>query len=94
MPLLLTAGPTWNPEGTHEVNSPRCTLLECESEGTIDLLKMFRKYHACPAAQVHRLLGTPRIKDHLKLERRALLRLGIHLDAEWRGNLQGSGSRA
>jgi hypothetical protein len=86
--VLLAHAATWNPEGTYEVNSLRRTLLECEPDVTIELLKLFRKYHACPAAQVHKLLGTPRMKDHLKLERNALLTLGIHLDGEWKGNKQ------
>ena len=92
--VLLAHGATWNPEGTYEVNSLRRTLLECESDVTIELLHLFRQHNACPAALVHRLLGTPRMKDHLKLERNALLRLGIHLEVEWRGNRQGARSRA
>jgi hypothetical protein len=78
---LLAHGATWNPNDAYDVSSLRRTLLECEPDVTIELLQMFRKHNACPAERVHRLLGTPRMKDHLKLKTDALLRLGIHLDA-------------
>jgi ankyrin repeat protein len=64
-----------------QVNSLRSTLLEYEPELTIELLQMFRKHHACPAERVHWLLGTPRMREHLKSQIGALLRLGIHLEA-------------
>jgi ankyrin repeat protein len=78
---LLANGAVWNPEGAHELNSFRRALLECEPDVTIDLLQMFRTHNACPAERVHRLLGTPRVKEHLKPKTDALLRLGIHLDS-------------
>jgi hypothetical protein len=37
--------------------------IECEPDVTIDLLQMFRKHNACPAERVHRLSGTPRMKE-------------------------------
>src|SRR5208282_6592217 len=80
---LLAHGAIWNPEGAYELNSLRRSLLECEPGVTIELLQMFRKHNACPAVQVHKLLGTPRMKDHLRPQINALLRLGIHLDAGW-----------
>jgi len=92
--VLLAHGAIWNPEEAYDLNCLRRLLLQCEPDVTIELLQLFRKYHACPAAHVHKLLGTPRMKDHLKLERNALLRLGIHLDAEWQGNRRGSRSQA
>lgn len=60
---LLAHGATWNPNDAYDVNSLRRTLLECEPDVTIELLQMFRKHNACPAQRVHRLLGTPRMKD-------------------------------
>ena len=77
---LLAHRAIWNPD-TYDVNSLRRTLLECEPDVTIDLLQMFRKHNASPAERVHRLLGTPRMKEHLKPKTDALLRLGIHLNA-------------
>jgi hypothetical protein len=77
---LLAHGATWNPDDTYHVTSLRRTLLECEPAVTIDLLQMFRKHNACPAERVHRLLGTPRMKEHLNSKTDVLLRLGIHLD--------------
>jgi len=78
---LLAHGATWNPNDAYDVNSLRRTLLECEPDVTIELLRMFRKHNACPAERVHRLLGTPRMKEHLKLRTDALMRLGIHVNA-------------
>jgi hypothetical protein len=77
---LLAAGAVWSPDDDH-VNSLRRDLLGCEPDVTIEVLRLFREHNACPAQQVHRLLGTPRINEHLKPVTNALLRLGIHLDA-------------
>jgi hypothetical protein len=92
--VLLAHGAIWNPEESYDLNCLRRTLLECEPEVTIELLKLFREYNACPAARVHRLLGTPRMKDHLKLVANALLRLGIHLDTGNKVSRRGLSSRA
>jgi hypothetical protein len=81
--VLLAHGAIWSPEQRYELNSLRRALLACEPDVTIELLQSFRKYNACPAARVHRLLRTPRMRDHLKAEINALLRLGIHLDVRW-----------
>lgn len=78
---LLAHGAIWNPGENYDLNSLRRSLLECEPNVTIELLQLFRKHNACPAERVHQLLGTPRMKEHLKPEANALLRLGIHLDA-------------
>ena len=78
--VLLDHGAIWNPEDGYDLNSLRKSLLECEPSVTIELLQMFRKHNACPAERVHRLLGTPKMKDHLKAETYALQRLGIHLE--------------
>jgi hypothetical protein len=77
--VLLEHGAIWNPEDTYQVNLLRKTLLECEPDVTIDLLQMFRNYNACPAERVHRLLGTPRMEEHLRSQASGLLRLGINL---------------
>lgn len=84
--VLLAHGAMWNPEEGYEMNYVRRKLLDCEPDVTIELLRLFHKYNACPAVLVHRLLGTPRMRDHLKPERHALLRLGINLDAQWKVN--------
>lgn len=78
--VLLDHGAIWNPEEAYDLNSLRKSLLECEPSVTIELLQMFRKHNACPAERVHRLLGTPRMKEHLKAETYGLTRLGINLD--------------
>jgi hypothetical protein len=90
---LLAHGAIWNPEESYDLNWLRRTLLECEPDVTIELLKLFREYNVCPAARVHILLGTPRMKDHLKPAMNALLRLGIHLDVGRNANRVGQRSR-
>jgi hypothetical protein len=92
--VLLAHGAIWNPEQAYELNSLRRTLLECEPDVTIELLQLFHKHNACPAERVHRLLGTPRMKDHLKPEINALLRLGIHLNTGRNTSRQGPRGRA
>ncbi len=88
---LLAHGAVWNPGENHDLNSLRRTLLECEPEVTVELLQMFRKHNACPAERVHKLLGTPKMKEHLRPQTNALLRLGIHLDARPNLNLRRAG---
>lgn len=77
---LLAHGAIWDPDEKYELASLRRSLLECQPEVTIELLRLFRAHDACPAERVHKLLGTPRMKEHLSSEINALLRLGIHLD--------------
>ncbi len=87
--MLLTHGAIWNPEETYDLNCLRRTLIECEPDVTIELLKLFREHNVCPAERVHRLLGTPRMKNHLKPVSNSLLRLGIHLDAGSKASRRG-----
>lgn len=91
--VLLEHGAIWNPDQYH-VNSLRRTLLECEPDVTIDVLQMFRKHNACPAERVHKLLGTPRMEEHLKPQANALLQLGIHLGARLNASRNGRTSRS
>ena len=77
---LLSRGAIWNLSDAPEMNALRRTLLECEPDVTIELLQLLRKHNACPAERVHKLLATPRMKQHLNPAMNALLRLGIHLD--------------
>ena len=75
---LLAHGAVWNPE-PYNLSSLRKTLLECEPEVTIELLQLLRKHNACPAALVHKLLGTPRMKEHLASQTWHLSQLGLTL---------------
>jgi len=77
---LLKFGAVWNPKEQYQMTSLRRTLCECEPAVTVDLLQLFRKYHACPAERIHKLLGTPRIKGHLAPESRNISRLGIQFE--------------
>ena len=82
--MLVAHGAIWTPDDAYHVSSLRRTLLECEPSVTIELLHLFRKHHACPAELVHKLLGTPRMKEHLKAVAGGLLRLGINLEKKIR----------
>ena len=77
---LLSHGAAWRLDGASELNSLRRALLGCDPEVTIELLQMLRKHNACSAEIVHKLLGAPRMREHLKPQTHALLRLGIHLE--------------
>lgn len=79
---LLAHGAVWNPGEPHNVTSLRRTLCECEPAVTVALLQLFRKYNACPAERVHKLLGTPRIREHLSPEGSNIARLGIRFAVE------------
>ena len=87
--VLLAHGAIWNPDDTYQVNSLRKTLLECEPDVTIELLQMFRRHNACPAERVHKLLGTPRMEEHLRSQTSAQSRLGINLDVRSRDGRNG-----
>jgi Ankyrin repeats (3 copies)/Ankyrin repeats (many copies) len=80
--VLLAYGAVWNPDDSYHVSSLRRNLLGCESNVTLELLQLFRKYNACPAERVHNLLGSPRIKEHLRPVVTAISRLGIDLNAK------------
>jgi hypothetical protein len=73
---LLAHGAVWDPE-TYRVNGLRKDLLAHHPSVTIDLLRLFRKHSACPAALIHKLIGTPKMKGHLKSESWQLNRLGL-----------------
>jgi hypothetical protein len=77
---LVSHGAAWRPESRYGLNSLRRALEKCQPEVTIELLRLFREFNACPAEVVHQLLGTPRMREHLKSQENSLLRLGIHLD--------------
>ena len=88
--VLISHGAVWRPDRGYELTSLRRALVECEPAVTIDLLGIFRKHNVCAAETVHKLLGTPLMREHLKSETNALLRLGIHLDTKpisgrWKG---------
>lgn len=89
---LLAHGAVWNPVEPSHINSLRRTLCECEPAVTVALLQLFRKYNACPAERVHKLLGTPRIREHLSPEGGNIARLGIRFAVESPGGSLRAGS--
>jgi ankyrin repeat protein len=80
VPALVSHGAAWRPDTGYELASLRRALLEFEPSVTIDVLQIFRKHNVCSAETVRRLVGTPQMREHLKLETNALLRLGLHLE--------------
>ncbi|MGD0268324.1 MAG: ankyrin repeat domain-containing protein [Candidatus Sulfotelmatobacter sp.] len=78
---LLAHGAVWNPGEQHQMTSLRRALCECEPEVTVELLRLFHRYNACPAERIHKLLGTPRIREHLAPVSRNISGLGIHFEA-------------
>lgn len=61
----------------YQMNGLRKDLLAYAPGVTINLLQMFRKHSSCPAALIHKLIGTPKMKEHLKSEGWQLNRLGL-----------------
>jgi hypothetical protein len=55
---LLAHGAIWAPDA-YQINSLRKDLLAYDPGVTIDLLQLFRKHSSCPAALIHKLIGTP-----------------------------------
>ena len=75
---LVAHGAVWDPTEQNQVASLRRTLCECEPAVTVELLELFHRYNACPAERIHKLLSTPRIREHLAPAINHISRLGIH----------------
>jgi hypothetical protein len=75
---LLAHGAVWNPE-PYQMISLRKALIRQDSSVTIDLLQLFRKHSSCPAALIHKLLDTPKMREHLASQSWQLNRLGLSL---------------
>jgi len=73
---LLAHGAIWAPDA-YQINSLRKDLLAYDPGVTIDLLQLFRKHSSCPAMLIHKLIGTPKMKEHLKTQSWQLKRLGL-----------------
>jgi hypothetical protein len=63
---LAQHGAVWHPDAKSQLNWIRRTLLECEPEVTIELLKILLENNACSRETLKDLLSTPRIRDHVK----------------------------
>jgi hypothetical protein len=74
--LLLAHGAIWNPE-PYQMNSLRKSLMAHDTSVTVDLLQLFRKHSSCPAALIHKLIGTPKMREHLASQSWKLDRLGL-----------------
>lgn len=78
---LLAHGAIWAPDA-YQMNNLRKDLLAYDPGVTIDLLQLFRKYSACPAALIHKLIGTPKMKEHVTAHVWQLKQLGLTTSAK------------
>jgi hypothetical protein len=74
---LVSHGASWNPDDHRGFNDLRRALYGCQSEVTIELLKIFKEYSACPQERLKELLTKPRMKEHLASQTYWLTRLGL-----------------
>jgi hypothetical protein len=74
---LVTHGAIWNPADQSAFNDLRRALYGCEPAVTIELLKIFKTYNACPQDRLKELLCKPRMKEHLVSQTYWLTRLGL-----------------
>jgi hypothetical protein len=74
---LLRLGAIWRPHEKSQIKWLRKTLLECEPEVTIELLKILSSNNACSRETLKDLLSTPRIREHLSNQRWWLARLKL-----------------
>ena len=74
---LASHGAIWNPNDQHAFNDLRRALYGCESEVTIELLKIFKTHSVCPQDRLKELLCKPRMKEHLASQTYWLTRLGL-----------------
>ena len=74
---LVSHGATWNPDDHRGFTDLRRALYGCETEVTIELLKIFKQHNACPPERLKELLCKPRMKEHLASQTYWLTRLGL-----------------
>jgi hypothetical protein len=77
---LTAHGAVWNPNDKHAFNDLRRTLLGCEPEVTIELLKIFKMNNACPQDRLKELLCKPQMQEHLASQTYWLTRLGLRYE--------------
>ncbi len=75
-------GAIWNPNDQSAFNDLRRALYGCESDVTIELLKIFKTHNACPQDRLKELLSKPRMKEHLGSQTYWLTRLGLKYEEE------------
>ena len=75
--LLLEKGALWRPDNAREVTSVRRSLLECDSDVTLELVEQLVKHTACTQDMIHDLLRTPAMKSHLEPVARKFDRMGF-----------------
>jgi hypothetical protein len=75
--LLFESGALWKPDNTHELQSVRRYLYECEPDVTLELVQQLTKHNACSRDTLHELLRTPAMKKHLSPEATSFGRLGF-----------------
>jgi ankyrin repeat protein len=74
---LVSHGAIWNPDDHRGFNDLRRALYGCQSDVTIELLKIFKEHNACPPERLKELLCKPRMKEQLASQTYWLTRLGL-----------------
>ena len=74
---LAQHGALWRPDERSQVNWVCRTLLECEPEVTIELLRVLQSSNACTRETLRELLSRPRIREHLSPQKWWIARLKL-----------------
>ncbi len=61
---LVSHGAVWRPASSYDLIWVRRSLEKCQPAVTIELLRLLHEFNACPAETVHKLLETPRMREH------------------------------
>jgi hypothetical protein len=75
--LLLEHGALWRPDDKEQVGRVRRSLLECESDVTLELAERLMKHFASSKEDVTELLRTPSMKKHIESLSRKFVPLGF-----------------
>lgn len=75
---LTQHGALWRPDDNTEMNTMRRALLETDPEVTLEFLMLVIRHKCCSTDTIHALLN-PRMKEHVAVWAKPLLRLGLDL---------------
>jgi hypothetical protein len=75
--VLAEHGAEWRPDGPYEMNSVRRLPLNCESDVTIELLKILTEHKACSDDTLRLLFSSSRMQEHVSDQSWWLARLKL-----------------
>jgi hypothetical protein len=75
--LLLEHGALWRPDTVDQIKSVRRSLLDCESDVTLEVVERLTKFTASTQDTIHELLRTPSMKKHLEPFARRFVLMGF-----------------